>query len=71
MPCPHYERREPRAPDLYPADKGGKEFLKGAMQLEITVKIKVPDGPTCYYENGLVCGWGMKHTGAEQSVRSV
>ena len=26
MPCPHYERREPRAPDLYPADKGGRNF---------------------------------------------
>lgn len=34
--------------------------------MEITVKIKVPDGPTCYYENGLVCGWGMKHTGSGQ-----
>jgi hypothetical protein len=38
--------------------------------LEITVKINVPDGPTCYYEKGLekglVCGWSMRHTGSGQ-----
>lgn len=32
----------------------------------ITVNINVPDGPTCYYEDGRVCAWVLKHTGSGQ-----
>ncbi len=34
--------------------------------MKITVSIIVPDGPTCYFSNGLLCPWQLKHTGSGQ-----
>ena len=40
-----------------------------AGEYHITVKIKVPPGPTCYFESGLACQWILKHSSGQRWCR--
>ncbi len=35
----------------------------------ITVKVKIPDGPTCYFESGYACQWILKHSSGQRWCR--